>query len=95
MAIIIEEEKKGVNWFAIVSIILVVVIIAIAVYYLFFAPVPLIEKVVPTNLQSIQALSNIQLQPGVIINNSKFQILKTYVNPIIIGPVGKSNPFVK
>ena len=95
MAIIIEEEKKGINWFALVSIILVVIIIASAVYYLFFAPVPLIEKIVPTNLQSIQELSNIQLQPGVIINNSKFQILKTYVNQINVGPVGKNNPFVR
>jgi len=35
------------------------------------------------------------LQPEAIINNPNFQILKQYVNPIEIGPVGNTDPFVK
>ena len=95
MAIIIEEEKKKFNWFALASVILVVALIAVAVYYLFFAPVPLIERVTPLSLQPIQELSGITLQPEAIVNNPKFQVLKAYVNPITIGPVGKSNPFLR
>ncbi len=95
MAIIIEEEKKKINWFALAVIILIIATIITATYYLFFAPTPLIERVAPTRLQSLQELSNIRLQPETIVNNPKFQILKQYVNPIEIGQVGKSNPFVK
>ena len=95
MAILIEEEKRRINWFALVTVVLVVATIIGATYYLFFAPVPLIEKVVPSSVQSLQALSNIKLQPELIINNPKFQVLKTYINPIEIGSVGKNNPFLK
>lgn len=95
MAIIIEEEKRKINWFALAVIILIIATIIVATYYLFFAPTPLIERVVPAPLQSLQELSNIRLQPETIVNNPKFQILKRYVNPIEIGSVGKSNPFVR
>jgi len=95
MAIVIEEEKRRINWFAIGVIILIIATIIIATYYLFFAPVPFIEKVAPSRLQSLQELSRIRLEPETIINSSNFQILRQYVNPIEIGPVGKNNPFVK
>ena len=97
MAIIIEEEKRKINWFALVVILSLVIIIGAAIYYLFFASIPLIEKIVPPRLQSLQELSSIKLEPETIINDSRFQILKQYVNPIEIqtNSIGKTNPFVK
>jgi len=95
MAILIEEEKRKINWFALVIVVLIIAAIIGATYYLFFSPTPLIEKVVPSSVQSLQVLSNIKLQPELIINNPKFQVLKTYINPIETGAVGKNNPFLR
>ena len=97
MAIVIEEEKRKINWFALAVIILIIATIITATYYLFFAPTPLIERVAPARLQSFQEISNIRLQPEAVVNNPNFQILKQYVNPIEIqsGSIGKTNPFVR
>jgi uncharacterized membrane protein YukC len=95
MAIVIEEEKREINWFSIGIIILIISTVIIAAYYLFFAPVPFIEKIAPARLQSLQDLSMIKLEPEAIVSSPNFQILRRYVNPIEIGPVGKNNPFVK
>jgi len=95
MAIVIEEEKRKINWLSIGIIILIISTVVIAVYYLFFAPVPFIEKIAPARLQSLQDLSMIKLEPEAIVSSPNFQILRRYVNPIEIGPVGKNNPFVK
>ncbi len=97
MAIIIEEEKRKINWFAVALILSLVIIIGAAIYYLFFASIPLVEKVVPPRLQSLQELSSIKLQPETIISDSRFQILKQYVNPIEIqtNSIGKTNPFLR
>ena len=95
MAIVIEEEKRKINWLALGIIILIISTVIIVIYYLFFAPVPFIEKIAPARLQSLQDLSSINLEPEAIVNSPNFQILRRYVNPIEVGPVGKSNPFVK
>ena len=95
MAIVIEEEKRKINWFALGVIILIVAVLSGAIYYLFFTSTPLIERVVPPRLESIKELSSIKLQPEAIINDPHFQILKQYVNPVVIGAVGKTNPFLK
>ena len=44
MAIIIEEEKRKINWFAVALIFSLVIMIGAAIYYLFFASTPLVEK---------------------------------------------------
>lgn len=93
MAIIIEEEKRKINWFALAVVILIVVTIIGVIYYLFFAPIPLIEKIAPPRLQSLKEVSSMELRPESVIQNSTFQILRQYANPIEIGPTGKQNPF--
>lgn len=95
MAIIIEQEKRKIGWFKILVILALAVAIISSTYYLFFAPVPLIEKVLPQNLQSIKNISDIKFRPEDVINDPKFQILKQYAAPAETGPVGKSNPFLK
>ncbi len=97
MAIIIEEEKRKINWFAAFVIILVLAILFVSVYYLFFSGEPLIEKVIPLQpeLQPLNQLSNVKFDPSLIADNNVFQLLKKYVNPIEIGPTGKDNPFLR
>jgi hypothetical protein len=97
MAIIIEEQKRRINWFALALIVFVVAIIGAAIYYLFFASTPLVERVVPPRLQSLQELSLIELQPEKVISDSRFQILKQYVDPIEVptSSIGKTDPFAK
>ncbi|MFH1346883.1 MAG: hypothetical protein ABIH10_01385 [Spirochaetota bacterium] len=95
MAIIIEEEKRKINWFPLILIISITGIVIILAYYLFFAQTPLIEKVIPQSIQSLKDLSGIKLSPEDVINNPKFQILRQYINPVESGPAGKSNPFLK
>lgn len=95
MAIIVEEEKKRTNLFSLILGVSLLVAILALVYYLFFAPTPLIEKVVSPNTQTLKELSSIRLQPEEVVNNPKFQILRQYVNPVDIGIPGKNNPFLK
>lgn len=95
MAIVIQEEKRNINWFALVVFILIIAAIVGAIYYLFFLQPSLIEKLAPPQLQSIKELAKIKLNPEEIVNNPRYQILKMYVNPIEIGPMGKNNPFIK
>ncbi len=95
MAIVIEEEKRRINWFTLAVIILIVATIVATIYYLFFASVPLIEKVAPPRLQSLKEISSLKLQPEDVLNNQTFQILRQYINPIEVGPSGKTNPFLK
>lgn len=95
MAIVIQEEKRQINWFALGVTVLIAGMILWGAYYLFFVKPALLEKAVPLQLQSIKELSGIKLDPEAIINNPSFQVLKQYVNPVEIGLAGKNNPFVK
>ncbi len=93
MAIVIEEEKSRFNWFFIAVVAAIVGIVAVAAYYLFFAPVPFIEKVVPSG--SLRAISNIDLDPAKIENNETFKILRAYDNNApVLAPGRRVNPFV-
>ncbi|MFA5098778.1 MAG: hypothetical protein WC461_00975 [Candidatus Paceibacterota bacterium] len=95
MAIIVEEEKRRINWFPLILWISLSGIIIALAYYLFFAPTPLIEKVISQNTQTLKDLSGIKLNPEEVVNNPKFQILRQYINPVEAGMPGKSNPFLK
>ncbi|MBI5079651.1 hypothetical protein HZB06_03250 [Candidatus Wolfebacteria bacterium] len=97
MAIVIEEEKRKINWFAAFIIVLVLGVILVSVYYLFFSGAPLIEKIVPLQpeLQSLDQLSNVKFDTALITDSGVFQVLRKYINPIEIGPTGKDNPFLR
>ena len=95
MAIVIQEEKRKINWFGLGVVFLITATAFTLIYYLFFVKPPLIEKVAPPKLQSIKELSSIKLDPNAVINDPRFQTLKIYANQIEIGQVGKANPFMK
>lgn len=95
MAIVIEQNRKRFNWFALAVIVALVAIIGIAVYYLFFSPVPLIGSVLPPGVSSIEKISSSKFDPTSISQNSLFQVLRQYVNPVQVpSPLPqKANPF--
>lgn len=94
MAILLEEEKKPVNWFGIIAGIVVALIIVIGGYVLFFKKPDLIEVVVPQELQDITTLSKVPpLDPQAVVNSSNFKSLKDYTSPLPNPVKGRSNPF--
>lgn len=97
MAIVIEKEKSGINWFAILIILVLAVVIGAAAYYLFFAPTPLIEKVVPYQVQISSQLSQVQTQSIVqaVTDSKLYKSLQKYVVLPEVSPenIGKTNPF--
>ena len=97
MAIIIEKQKKSINWSAILIIFVLIIIIGVVSYFLFFSKVPLIEKIPSPQLKAINQISQIQLNPQSITQNKIFQLLKSYIilNMPSSSMIGKSNPFVK
>lgn len=62
-------------------------------YYLFFAPTPFIEVIVPTELESISRISESGLNVSTVFNSPVYQSLRQYAAPVEIGEIGRANPF--
>ena len=99
MAIVIEKQKKAFNWFAVFIIIILAVIVGVAAYFLFFSSLPLVEKVIPYQLQVSTQLSQSQTQSLVqaVVNSKLYKSLQGYAILPIPSPesIGKTNPFIK
>lgn len=94
MAIILEEEKKPVNWFGIIAAIAAALVLLIGGYYLFFKKPQLIEVVAPGPLQQIETLSKVPpLDPQAVVNSSNFRSLRDYTSPLPAAVKGRPNPF--
>lgn len=95
MAIILEEEKTPINWFSVLTTGTFIIFIFFVVYYLFFVQPPLIEKVLPINLLETVSLSQIQFDPGALINSEAFRALHSFgASPSIPLDLGRANPFL-
>lgn len=98
MAIIVEEEKNGVNLVRLLGWLGVLGVIASAVYYVFFAAPELISIKPPENFTNITPIAAITLHPENVLNSQTFNALKPppFPLPTAKGPagVGRANPFV-
>jgi len=95
MAIVFEQPKKKINWFGIITGVFSVVFLASLVYYLFFAPTPKIETVLPDALKKTNQISNLQFtDPSPVLSSPEFESLKLYVGPPGTGILGRANPFL-
>jgi hypothetical protein len=95
MAIVFEQPKKKINWFGIMTAIFSVVFVSALVYYLFFAPAPKIETVLPPALEKTNQISDLQFtDPSPVLNSPQFKALKLYVGPPATGTLGRPNPFL-
>ncbi len=93
MAIIIEQNKKKISWFGIFTTLFFVVLILGGGYFLFFAPIPGIEVVAPSGLESAVDLAKITFDPSGVVNSRQFKSLKIYTGLPSVGGLGRSNPF--
>lgn len=95
MAIILQQEKSPVNWSMVTGVIVVLAIIVGGAYFLFFAPVPGIESIIPSRQQITDELSKVSLDTSTVLGNEEFKRLRQYSGVPAAGQLGRSNPFVK
>lgn len=94
MAIVLEEEKKKMNWIAIFSVVVILAIIFSVGYYVFFKNPAVIEQTaIPDKLQTLSQLSQANFDPNSVIGSKAFQSLQTFTTPLALPPAGRSNPF--
>ena len=93
MAIVVEQQERRVNWFAIAVFLFLLAVIFGGGYFLFFAPTPAIELITPEPLHDAEALSQVTLDPASVINSPAFKNLRRYGTPPAGGNTGKQNPF--
>ncbi len=92
---IVFQEKKHINWFGIFLGIAVAGFLAAATYYLFFAPSPKIDVIVPDALQKAGQVSEIEFtDPAVILNSQSYKNLRLFVGTPQTGDTGRDNPFI-
>lgn len=93
MAIVIEQEKRQINWFAFAVVGIIVIIIGAAVYYSFFINPEVAEIVVPNQLKILPQIVKIKLDFNEFNNDPAIKRLKPYISPITTGQTYKANPF--
>lgn len=97
MAIVIEGEKKGVDWGFILGIFCIVGIIGVAIVYLFFVNPETVQQLTTTaDQQRLTEFSKSDLRPEEILNSSNFQALRTTATMPVPseGEIGKVNLFL-
>jgi len=93
MAILMEEGNGRKGPFKALAIAAVLIILGTITYYLFFAPAPLIEVIIPSGLQSVTQISEDGLNAPEIFNSPVYRSLRQYVADPVIGEIGRTNPF--
>ncbi len=94
MAILIEQQKNRTNWFSLGVTAFVIFAIIFVIYFLFFAPTPGIEIVIPSSLQSADQVSAVQVDPSTVLNSREFRSLRVYTGLPGMGQIGRDNPFL-
>lgn len=94
MAITLQKIKKSVNWVPIIVAAVLVIIVIGAAYFLFFAPVPGIEVISPSEQRITSQLSSVKLDTRPVVEVLNSGALKRHAGPPSVGQVGRSNPFI-
>ncbi len=92
---ILFEQKRSINWAPILFAVFIIGFVAFAVYYLFFAPSPKLDVVLPAPLERIQQISDLTfVDPSEVIKSAAFQKLKPSFGAPLAGINGRPNPFL-
>ena len=94
MAILLEQQKRKMDWFSLGVTAFVIFCIIFGIYFLFLAPTPGIEIVVPLALQSAGKVSSLQVDPSTVLNSREFRSLRSYTGLPGLGVTGRPNPFL-
>lgn len=95
MAIVLEGERKKIDWGFIFGIAVVVGIIGSAIVYLFFVSPETVQQLTTPEQKTVDEFSKIDFRPEEILGGSGFQNLRTLapmVTPLEL-EIGKANPF--
>ncbi|MBI4034268.1 MAG: hypothetical protein HY378_01830 [Candidatus Brennerbacteria bacterium] len=93
MAIVVEEEKKRINWVAILTAIVIVGVLFSGAYVLFFKKPELIEIVAPGGLEGVSEISKLSFNPEGVLNSPTFRLLRQYGTATVTSTPGRVNPF--
>ena len=93
MAIIVEQDKKPVNFLGIISTIVIIAVLFIGGYFVFFKKPELIEIVSPNNLGNLDELSKINFDPSEVLNSQTFKLLRQFAVGVPNLTPGRINPF--
>ncbi len=95
MAIVFEPKQRKVNWMRWITILFILLFLGLATYYLFFAPTPKFEVILPKALKDVEAIANQQyVDPGAVFSRDAYKALKPYTSSPSVGLNGRSNPFL-
>ncbi|MDP3975145.1 MAG: hypothetical protein Q8P88_02585 [Candidatus Jorgensenbacteria bacterium] len=93
MAIMVEEEKKKVNWITALSVAVFLAVIFFGGYYLFFKQPELIDVVAPAGLERLRVISEVRFNPRDVVDSPAFQGLDNFAGTLPAPRTGKANPF--
>lgn len=94
MALIIEQNRRRVNWFGIFVFLFFLIVIFGGGYFLFFGPTPAIEILSPIQLDSAERIAEVKLDAETIMENSVLKNFREYGTAPGVGSLGRSNPFL-
>jgi len=92
MAIIVEEQKRGISIVTVITWLVILAVLSAAAYYIFFARPELVEVTAPSSFQNINSLSQININPDDVVQSLN-QSFKQYITPPATTTLGRSNPF--
>ncbi len=93
MAILVEEETRKRGVFGVFIVAIIVIFLGAAAYYLFFAPTPFIEVVIPSGLKTVSRISESGLNAPAVFDSPVYKSLRQYAGEPEIGGIGRANPF--
>lgn len=93
MAIIVEQEKKPINWVNVLGTIIFIVLIFVLAYYVFFKRPDIVETVIPQKLGTLSSLKEVRVDPAPVLETLRKYFTTSYVLESYNPAVGRSNPF--
>lgn len=96
MAILIEQDKKNINWVPLAGFFVIVVAVITTIYYLFIVNPGKIENIISPELKPLSEIGKINFNPDQLISNQQFKALTSQVTftPAAPDSLGKSNLFL-
>lgn len=77
MAIIVKEEKKGIDLGMAAIVAVVVAALGMVIYYAFFSPTPLVDIPKPEGYEDVSRISKLRIDAEEIVNSRVWQSLKS------------------
>jgi len=94
MPLPILKPKKQINWIPIAVAAVLTIIVVGAAYFLFFAPTPGIEALVPSEQKITAQISAVRLDTRPVVEIFNSGRLKRSASPVSVGQTGRTNPFI-